>query len=167
MPRWGGIQSGEGTHEHTRRGVCVCTCSGRGMHKLGECACAYGGNAVLGSVHMHGGCLYVHTRCCGCVYPPLGVTGSCAHRAPGKGSQGSTHPCELGVCKLAHASAQNPRTPLPSRAVGRGLWGWGPMPRPCGGGQPTGPRLFLGNFAAFISVQIKAVIAGEMILIGV
>jgi len=37
----------------------------------------------------------------------------------------------------------------------------------CGGGQPTGPRLFLGNFAAFISVQIKAVIAGEMILIGV
>lgn len=42
-----------------------------------------------------------------------------------------------------------------------------PVPQPRGGGQPTGPRLFLGNFAAFISVQIKAVIAGEMILIGV
>lgn len=48
-------------------------------------------------------------------------------------------------------------------------WRWmGPWLRGArGGGQAMGPRLFLGNFAAFISEQIKAVIAGEMILIGV
>lgn len=80
----------------------------------------------------------------------------------------------MGTHTLVHLGCANwhmhlPRTPGLCCQVGpwAGLWGWVPMPRPCGGGQPTGPRLFLGNFAAFISVQMKAVIAREMILIGV
>lgn len=89
-------------------------------------------------------------------------------------SQESTHLCTRGVqgstcvCPAppGHCRRAGPRAGA-SRGAAGGRHLRVPVPRPRGGGQPTGPRLFLGNFAAFISVQIKAVIAGEMILIGV
>lgn len=78
MPRSGGYQVGRGPTS-TQAGTCVCMCvdvqAGICINKERVCVCVHmGGGAVLGAVHMHKGCLYVHTRWCGCIYPPLGVT---------------------------------------------------------------------------------------------
>lgn len=122
-----GIQSGEGAHQPTRRDVCVCTCSGRNMHQLGEsvppCAqgreCCAGGCAGAQVVSVR-----AHTLAWVCIPTPRCDTLMCTQGSR-KGEPGEHTPLRTRGVQTGTRICPKPQDSTAKRGHGQGAAGVG------------------------------------------